>query len=73
MLNPARLAWGLKKACLQLGVRFFEGSPVTALEERREHLILKLLKVKSQRARWRWQPMRFHLTQTSFAVCRAGL
>ena len=41
MLNPARLAWGLKKACLQLGVRFFEETPVTALEERRETLILK--------------------------------
>ena len=41
MLNPARLAWGLKKACLQLGVRFFEGTPVTALEERRESLVLK--------------------------------
>ena len=41
MLNPARLAWGLKKACLQLGVRFFEGTQVTALEERRETLILK--------------------------------
>lgn len=40
MLNPARLAWGLKKACLQLGVRFFEGTPVAALEERRESLIL---------------------------------
>lgn len=35
MLNPARLAWGLKRACLELGVRFFEGTPVTALEERR--------------------------------------
>ena len=41
MLNPARLAWGLKKACLQLGVRFFEGTPVTGLEEKRESLILK--------------------------------
>ena len=41
MLNPARLAWGLKQACLQLGVRFFEGTPVTALEEKRETLILK--------------------------------
>lgn len=41
MLNPAQLAWGLKKACLQLGVRFFEGTPVTSLEEKREHLILK--------------------------------
>jgi len=41
MLNPARLAWGLKKACIQLGVRFFEGTPVTALEENRESIILK--------------------------------
>ncbi|MFN8434168.1 MAG: FAD-dependent oxidoreductase [Anaerolineales bacterium] len=40
MLNPARLAWGLKKACIQLGVRFFEGTPVTGLEEKREALIL---------------------------------
>ncbi|MCK6581861.1 MAG: FAD-binding oxidoreductase [Anaerolineales bacterium] len=41
MLNPARLAWGLKKACLGLGVRFFEGTPVTGLEERRETILLK--------------------------------
>ncbi|MBI3167132.1 MAG: FAD-dependent oxidoreductase [Chloroflexi bacterium] len=41
MLNPARLAWGLKKACLQLGVRFFEGTQVTTLEEKRESVILK--------------------------------
>lgn len=41
MLNPARLAWGLKKACLQLGVKIFEGAPVTALEEKRGVVILK--------------------------------
>ena len=41
MLNPARLAWGLKKACLQLGVKIFEGTPVTALEEKRESILLK--------------------------------
>ncbi|MCZ2128394.1 MAG: FAD-binding oxidoreductase [Anaerolineales bacterium] len=41
MINPARLAWGLKEACLRLGVRIFEGSPVVGLEERRETLILK--------------------------------
>lgn len=51
MLNPARLAWGLKKACLQLGVRIFEGTQVTALEEIREALILKtpLGRVKAQK------------------------
>jgi len=41
MLNPARLAWGLKRVCLQLGVRIFEGTPVMALEEKRETILLK--------------------------------
>ncbi|MBI5824760.1 MAG: FAD-dependent oxidoreductase [Chloroflexi bacterium] len=41
MVNPARLAWGLRQACLQLGVRLFESTQVTALEERRESIILK--------------------------------
>ena len=41
MLNPARLAWGLRRACLQLGVRLFENTQVTAMEERRETAILK--------------------------------
>ncbi|MFI1305168.1 NAD(P)/FAD-dependent oxidoreductase [Streptomyces sioyaensis] len=31
MLNPARLAWGLKKACLGLGVRIYERTRATAL------------------------------------------
>ncbi|MGW1837221.1 NAD(P)/FAD-dependent oxidoreductase [Streptomyces sp. BBFR2] len=31
MLNPARLAWGLKRACRDLGVRFHEHTPATAL------------------------------------------
>ncbi len=34
MVNPARLAWGLKRACLEVGVRLFEGTQVRALEER---------------------------------------
>lgn len=33
MVNPARLAWGLRKACLDLGVRLHEHTPVTGLEE----------------------------------------
>jgi glycine/D-amino acid oxidase-like deaminating enzyme len=32
MVEPARLAWGLREACLRLGVRIHEGSPVTGLE-----------------------------------------
>jgi len=29
MLDPARLAWGLRRACLEAGVRIYEHSPVT--------------------------------------------
>ena len=43
MVNPARLAWGLRRSCLQLGVRLFENTQVTALEEKRDakRVILK--------------------------------
>ena len=34
VLDPARLAWGLRRACLHLGVRIFEMSPVDAIERR---------------------------------------
>jgi glycine/D-amino acid oxidase-like deaminating enzyme len=48
MLNPARLAWGLRDACLRAGVRMFEDSPaggvardgravLVAVGERRVH------------------------------------
>ncbi|MFH9725142.1 NAD(P)/FAD-dependent oxidoreductase [Streptomyces sp. NPDC017254] len=33
MLNPARLAWGLKRACLDLGVRIHEHTPALSLDE----------------------------------------
>jgi glycine/D-amino acid oxidase-like deaminating enzyme len=33
LVNPAQLAWGLRKACLDLGVHLHEHSPVTKLEE----------------------------------------
>jgi glycine/D-amino acid oxidase-like deaminating enzyme len=41
MINPARLAWGLKRACLEVGVRLFEGTQVTSLEEGLETMIVK--------------------------------
>lgn len=41
MVNPATLAWGLRRACLSLGVRLYEGTQVTALEERRDRIVLK--------------------------------
>ncbi|MGZ8580365.1 MAG: NAD(P)/FAD-dependent oxidoreductase [Actinomycetota bacterium] len=31
MVDPARLAWGLRRAALELGVRMHEGTPVTGL------------------------------------------
>src|SRR5262249_33984401 len=31
VLDPARLAWGLRRACLEAGVRIYEHSPVTAV------------------------------------------
>jgi len=33
MVNPARLAWGLRKACLDLGVRLYEHTPVISLAD----------------------------------------
>lgn len=43
MVNPAKLAWGLRRACLRLGVRLYEGTQVQALEERRGGVLLKTL------------------------------
>ncbi|MDY0812809.1 FAD-dependent oxidoreductase [Kitasatospora purpeofusca] len=33
MVHPAKLAWGLKQACLGLGVRIFEHTPAESLRE----------------------------------------
>jgi glycine/D-amino acid oxidase-like deaminating enzyme len=33
MVDPARLVWGLRHACLELGVRICEGSPVTSVRQ----------------------------------------
>jgi glycine/D-amino acid oxidase-like deaminating enzyme len=33
MVNPAQLAWGLREACLNLGVKLYEHTPVLTLEE----------------------------------------
>ena len=39
LVNPAQLAWGLRKACLDLGVHLCEHSPVTKLEEENNYVI----------------------------------
>lgn len=33
ILDPARLAWGLRRACLAAGVRIYEHTPVTAIAD----------------------------------------
>ena len=40
MLDPARLVWGLRRACLELGVRFYEQSPVERITATRAGLRL---------------------------------
>ncbi|MEV6492757.1 FAD-dependent oxidoreductase [Actinoplanes sp. NPDC051633] len=40
MVDPARLAWGLRRACLSLGVRIFENTPVLRLVNERGALRL---------------------------------
>ena len=39
LVNPAHLAWGLRKACIDLGVQIYENSPVTKLEEEDKFVI----------------------------------
>lgn len=39
LVNPAQLAWGLRKACLNLGVRLYEHTPVTNLNEENNKII----------------------------------
>src|SRR5215211_5664469 len=39
LVDPAQLAWGLRKACLDLGVQIHEHSPVTRLVEENNHVL----------------------------------
>lgn len=39
LVNPARLAWGLRKACLDLGIRIYENSPVNRLEDEGKYVV----------------------------------
>ncbi len=41
LINPAQLAWGLRKASLDLGVEIYEHSRVTRLEEQDRHIIAR--------------------------------
>jgi glycine/D-amino acid oxidase-like deaminating enzyme len=41
MVNPAQLAWGLRRACINLGVRIYERTPVLSIEEDNQHLHIR--------------------------------
>jgi glycine/D-amino acid oxidase-like deaminating enzyme len=41
MLDPARLAWGLRRACLELGVQIHEWSPAVGVERERDGLAVR--------------------------------
>ena len=41
MINPARLAWGLRQACLDLGVRVFDRTKVIGLTEESDRVTVK--------------------------------
>ena len=41
MANPAWLAWGLRRACLEAGIRLFERTQVTGLENEAQHVLVK--------------------------------
>jgi len=51
LVNPAHLAWGLRKACLDLGIRLYEHSPVNKLEEENNHVIARTPHGKVRAAR----------------------
>lgn len=41
LVNPAQLAWGLRRACIERGVQIYENSPVTKLEEGNNHILAR--------------------------------
>jgi glycine/D-amino acid oxidase-like deaminating enzyme len=41
ILDPAKLAWGLRKACLQLGVHLYENTPVTAFSDEGDYTLVR--------------------------------
>jgi glycine/D-amino acid oxidase-like deaminating enzyme len=54
MLHPAKLVWGLRSACLRLGVRVFENAAVQAIRREAEGLRLDTVdgSVRASRVAW---------------------
>ncbi len=42
LLEPGRLGWGLRRACLEAGVRIYEHSPVTSLSADKASAVMEL-------------------------------
>jgi len=40
LVDPARLVWGLERACISLGVRIYEGTKADRLEDGGDHLVV---------------------------------
>lgn len=40
MVDPARLVWGLRRACIEQGVNIYENTPVQKLEERKDAVLV---------------------------------
>jgi glycine/D-amino acid oxidase-like deaminating enzyme len=38
LVNPAQLAWGLRSACLHMGVRLYERTPVLSVDEEKKEI-----------------------------------
>jgi glycine/D-amino acid oxidase-like deaminating enzyme len=41
LVNPAQLAWGLRKACIESGVRYYDRTPALNLEEEETLILIK--------------------------------
>ncbi len=39
LVNPAQLAWGLRQACLEVGVKIYENSPIVRLIEEDKYMV----------------------------------
>ena len=50
-LNPAKLAWGLRRVCLEKGVRIFENTHATSIRDANGHIVVttKAGKVQARR------------------------
>jgi glycine/D-amino acid oxidase-like deaminating enzyme len=42
IVDPAKLVWGLRDACLRLGVRIYENTPVAELKHDKRHVTLRV-------------------------------